>query len=264
MLVLRRRQRRGDDRRREVRGAGYRRMRTRLMRARQPRAEDVSAARRRLRIVRRDLRRRSDGAARAAACGRGAVSSSAPGHCARALARLAQDCGWHVTVLDDRAELLARFSRAAADHAAAAPEFIASRTWQRDEALVLVSRNYELDREALDAALRAGGMGYLGMIGSRRKVRRVFDELTRSRGERRSAGAGLCAHRAGCRRGFAGGDRGERDGGDAGGDAGEDRSAAARIVAADVRRLSLSSGRRNLEPPHVGCYERGLSFAPGA
>ena len=44
-----------------------------------------------------------------------------------------------------------------------------------------MSRNYEIDREALHAALRQTGIGYLGMIGSARKVRRVFDEL-RARG----------------------------------------------------------------------------------
>lgn len=100
------------------------------------------------------------------------------GHCARALARLAQDCGWHVTVQDERADLLADFPAQQRLARPSAPEFIAARAWQRDEALVLLNRNYELDREALHAALRAGGMGYLGMIGSRRKVRRVFDELT--------------------------------------------------------------------------------------
>ncbi len=99
------------------------------------------------------------------------------GHCSRALARIAQDCGWHVTVIDDRADLLADFP-AHRRIATPAPEFIAGREWQRDDALVLISRNHELDREALHAAVRAGGMGYLGMIGSRRKVRQVFDALT--------------------------------------------------------------------------------------
>jgi xanthine dehydrogenase accessory factor len=99
------------------------------------------------------------------------------GHCSRALARLARDCGWHVTVIDDRAELLADFPAHQLINALPAPEFIAGREWQRDEALVLISRNHELDREALHAAIRATGMGYLGMIGSRRKVRQVFDVL---------------------------------------------------------------------------------------
>ena len=52
--------------------------------------------------------------------------------------------------------------------------------------LVLVSRNYHLDRDALAAALEKGGMGYLGMIGSKKKVLTVFDELSR-RGVSRKA-----------------------------------------------------------------------------
>jgi xanthine dehydrogenase accessory factor len=106
----------------------------------------------------------------------GALVIAGAGHCARALAKLAQECGWHVTVLDERAELLADFP-ASQRLARPAPEYIASRTWHGDEALVLMNRNHELDRDALEAALLAGGMGYLGMIGSRRKVRQVFEEL---------------------------------------------------------------------------------------
>lgn len=99
------------------------------------------------------------------------------GHCARALAMIARECGWHVVVHDDRRELLADFPAHEKLSEPAAPDFIAARKWQRDDALVLLSRNHELDREALSAAVRTGGMGYLGMIGSRRKVRQVFDAL---------------------------------------------------------------------------------------
>lgn len=99
------------------------------------------------------------------------------GHCSRALARIARDCGWHVTVIDDRVDLLDDFPAQKQIATLSAPDFIARREWQRDEALVLISRNHELDREALHAAARTGGMGYLGMIGSRRKVRQVFDAL---------------------------------------------------------------------------------------
>lgn len=99
------------------------------------------------------------------------------GHCARALARLAQDCGWQVTVHDERTEMLADFPAQQRVAQPAAAAFIAGRTWRPDEALVLLSRNHELDREALDAAVRAGGMGYLGMIGSRRKVRQIYAAL---------------------------------------------------------------------------------------
>ncbi len=102
------------------------------------------------------------------------------GHCGQALCHLAFDCGWHVTVIDDRTELLAACS-AHVRHKGDAPAFIAAHDWRADEALVLVSRNHELDREALAAALKHPGCGYLGMIGSRRKVRQVFDDM-RQRG----------------------------------------------------------------------------------
>lgn len=104
------------------------------------------------------------------------------GHCSRALAQLAGGLGWSVTVIEDRAEMRAGAEAHASVSGVPAPEFIAGREWGAQEALVLVSRNALIDREALHAALQApGGMGYLGMMGSRRKVRLVFDDL-RARG----------------------------------------------------------------------------------
>ena len=100
------------------------------------------------------------------------------GHCSHAIAKLCADCGLFVTVVDDRSELTkdlpANVSAVALTNPA---EFIRNREWQSDEALVIVSRNYEIDRDALAAALAIQGVGYIGMIGSRRKVRRVFDQL---------------------------------------------------------------------------------------
>ena len=115
------------------------------------------------------------------------------GHCAQAIAKLARECGWHVTVLDDRADQLAECAagtRKIGDRSPA--EFIAAHEWQRDEALVIVSRNYEIDCEALHAALQQTGIAYLGMIGSMRKVRRVFEEL-RTRGVSETALANVHA-----------------------------------------------------------------------
>ena len=104
------------------------------------------------------------------------------GHCARAIAKLAAECGLFVTVVDDRADLFADFPPAVfAISEFSAHDFIASRQWQSDEALVMVSRNHEIDREALAAAVEQTGAGYIGMIGSRRKVLQVFDRL-RERG----------------------------------------------------------------------------------
>ena len=100
------------------------------------------------------------------------------GHCAQAIVRLAVECGLLVSVLEDRAEWLGALppevTRVSSPSAA---EFIARRSWQADEAIVIVSRNHEMDRAALASAVRATGVGYIGMIGSRRKVGRVFAEL---------------------------------------------------------------------------------------
>lgn len=91
------------------------------------------------------------------------------GHCGAAIARLAGECGLHVTLLDDR--------RPAGDGRPTG-EWIGSTNWRASDALVIVNRNPDLDRAALAAVLPLQpGPGYIGMIGSRRKVRRVFDEL---------------------------------------------------------------------------------------
>jgi len=111
------------------------------------------------------------------------------GHCSQALAKLAQECGFAVTVLDDRVELLgpSYFSSSIRCLSEPAPEdFIRDHKWCDRDALVLVGRNYHIDREALAAALETGGMGYIGMIGSKKKVLNVFDELA-SRGLSREA-----------------------------------------------------------------------------
>ena len=102
------------------------------------------------------------------------------GHCSQAIALLAAGCGMYVGVVEDRADQLSaeRFpsaTRLVTD--LPAPEFIAGRAWNEREALVIVNRHAGLDKFALAAALRHGVPGYVGMMGSRRKVARVFDEL---------------------------------------------------------------------------------------
>jgi xanthine dehydrogenase accessory factor len=100
------------------------------------------------------------------------------GHCSHAIARLALDCGMHVTVVEDREEVLRDLpENVSCINDVRAPEFIAGRSWGEEDALLLVSRNHDCDREALAAALRNDDIGYIGMIGSRRKVRLVFEAL---------------------------------------------------------------------------------------
>jgi xanthine dehydrogenase accessory factor len=104
------------------------------------------------------------------------------GNCARAIAELATAAGFAVTMIEDRPEFLRDLPSTLATASETAPaEFIRGHRWEADEALVIVSRNHEIDREALAAAVEQGGAGYVGMIGSKRKVRTVFDHL-RERG----------------------------------------------------------------------------------
>src|SRR3982750_4623475 len=63
------------------------------------------------------------------------------GHCSRAIAKLAVDCGMHVTVVEDRADQLENFPGPISGVVEDAPGFISGRQWHPDEALVLVSRN---------------------------------------------------------------------------------------------------------------------------
>lgn len=99
------------------------------------------------------------------------------GHCARSIAELAAECSFHVTVLDDRPDILEQCTAAHQRLTDPAPDHIASREWGPNDALVIVSRHYDIDREALAAALKKGSFGYLGMIGSRRKVLQVYAQM---------------------------------------------------------------------------------------
>lgn len=99
------------------------------------------------------------------------------GHCAQAIAKLAAQCGFFVTALEDRDDILAKCDAAHRRLTDPAPAYITSQEWDKNDAIVIVSRHYDIDREALAAALTKGGMGYTGMIGSRRKVLQVCDQL---------------------------------------------------------------------------------------
>ncbi|MBA2430731.1 MAG: XdhC family protein [Chthoniobacterales bacterium] len=100
------------------------------------------------------------------------------GHCAQAIAKLAAEAGFFVTVIEDRETVLQDLPASVRVEHVAPRDFIAAHPWQSDEALVMVSRNHEIDRDALVAAVEhASSAGYIGMIGSKRKVRHVFDQL---------------------------------------------------------------------------------------
>lgn len=108
------------------------------------------------------------------------------GHVGQALARLGAGLDFEVELFDDRPQCLA----AAAD-LGATPVLgdiaarLASAPVDHRTYAVVVTRGHRHDAEAL-AALLDRGARYLGMIGSRRKVAVIFDEL-RARGARDEA-----------------------------------------------------------------------------
>jgi xanthine dehydrogenase accessory factor len=101
------------------------------------------------------------------------------GHCATAIARLARTCGLRTVLIEDRAEIVESFEPIDVKKVVLDPaRWISEQSWRPSDALILVNRNYQLDRDALAAALLTQGLGYIGMMGSKRKVRRVYDELS--------------------------------------------------------------------------------------
>jgi xanthine dehydrogenase accessory factor len=99
------------------------------------------------------------------------------GHVGQALARQGLLLEFDVTIFDDRADLLARFAPpgvrtdtgSIAERLRAAP--IDGETY-----CVIVTRGHRHDEQALRAVVDRGAK-YLGMIGSRRKVKLIFDDL---------------------------------------------------------------------------------------
>lgn len=99
------------------------------------------------------------------------------GHCGRALARMAALAGWEITVADERPEQL---------DPAAFPESAALVLVQEDysdlplpgpaDSVALVSRGHVTDGRAF-RRLRGVPVAYLGMMGSFRKRKTLFDEL---------------------------------------------------------------------------------------
>ena len=100
------------------------------------------------------------------------------GHCAAAIARLARSCELNVFVIEDREHVLNAFEAANQKHLCKNPaDFVSQQNWKAADAILLVNRNYLLDRDTLKAILGTSGYGYVGMIGSKRKVLKVYDEL---------------------------------------------------------------------------------------
>ncbi len=102
------------------------------------------------------------------------------GHVGAAFARAADAAGFHVAVVDDRAEFAdpARFPPSVAVLAAGPADALARAPLTRRDAIVVATRGHRYDAEIL--ALVAGSpAGYVGMLGSKRKRIVVANGLSR-------------------------------------------------------------------------------------
>lgn len=114
-----------------------------------------------------------------AICGGGPVG--------QALARAAALAGFEILVADDRAEFRrpelfpagARIVEAAPDYGEQTGQDVLAPVRRRELYVAVVSRCWETDAAALASVLREvpEGLRYLGLMGSRRKVARVREEL---------------------------------------------------------------------------------------
>ena len=100
------------------------------------------------------------------------------GHVGFHLARLAQTIGFRVHVLDDREKFASRerFPDAAEVVVDAIPDWLHNADIPANAYVVVVTRGHTHDLDAL-RSLAARDLRYLGLIGSKAKVKRIYDAL---------------------------------------------------------------------------------------
>lgn len=100
------------------------------------------------------------------------------GHIGQAVGNLAADLDFDVTVVDDRAEYVSseRFPKAEQRLTGDIASILTSLEITPDTYCLIVTRGHNHDEEALFHVVDRGAR-YVGMIGSRRKIKLIFDDL---------------------------------------------------------------------------------------
>jgi xanthine dehydrogenase accessory factor len=109
----------------------------------------------------------------------GAAFIFGSGHVGASTARLAVFVDFSVTILDDREEYASLQNVPEAHHAVVVPTFeraFEGLTIDEDSYLIIVTRGHAHDKTVLAQALRTNA-GYIGMIGSRRKIAVIYEAL---------------------------------------------------------------------------------------
>ena len=100
------------------------------------------------------------------------------GHVGVVVAKLAVDLDFHVTVIDDRADLAGadRFPSPIRPIVGDIEQTLRAQELGPRTFVVIVTRGHNHDEQALHAVIDSDA-AYIGMIGSRRKVKLIFDDL---------------------------------------------------------------------------------------
>ena len=100
------------------------------------------------------------------------------GHIGKAVADIAYDLDFDVWVQDDRESIISedRFPRATKRLAGSVDQVLPGLPIDNDTYCLIVTRGHNHDEEAL-YYLAPRGARYIGMIGSKRKIRMIFDDL---------------------------------------------------------------------------------------
>jgi len=101
------------------------------------------------------------------------------GHISRVLAEMTANIGFETHVIDERCQLanLRRFAPPIHIHVGAIAATLSQQPLDANSYVVIVTRGHKHDEAALEAVLDAPAK-YIGMIGSRRKIKVIFDDLT--------------------------------------------------------------------------------------
>jgi xanthine dehydrogenase accessory factor len=100
------------------------------------------------------------------------------GHVAQCLSRIGRIANFHITVIDDREEFAnrERFPDANTIIVGDLQDAFSSLDFSGNEYVVIVTRSHEYDAEALRESMKRHTK-YVGMIGSKRKVKIIFDQM---------------------------------------------------------------------------------------
>ena len=135
------------------------------------------------------------------------------GHVGYFVAKMAHEVGFRVHVIDDREKFASteRFGEGIDVQVDKIPDWIAAHRLPPTSYAVIVTRGHTYDLDTL-RALTASPLRYLGLIGSKAKVKRIFDSAAGGRAPPGPAEGDPCTDRARHRRDYAAGNRRQHPG----------------------------------------------------